>query len=120
MGSGPPIRTRTRSPSRSRASTVPSPTFPGVAGGADVDLVAFCPASVEVDAHKIGDVAGPGLLRDLVRCADLGDAPVFQDDEPFGQGDGLHRVMGDEDTDPVVPIELAAQLPAGLQAGAGV
>ena len=46
--------------------------------------------------------------------------PASRTIEPLGQGDGLHRVVGHQEADAVVAVELAAQLPAGLEAGAGV
>ncbi len=69
---------------------------------------------------EVGDVAGTGLLRDLLRRAGLGDPARLQDDEPLGQRDGLHRVVRDQEADAVVAVELAAQLPAGLEPGAGI
>ena len=41
-------------------------------------------------------------MDDLVRLGVLGDGPLIDDEHPVGQGEGLLRVMGDDDGGQVV------------------
>src|SRR5437660_134550 len=63
--------------------------------------------------HSVSDSPGPsvGVMPGTYRRS----LHRVDDDR-----DGLHRVVGHQEPDAVVALELAAQLPAGLQAGAGV
>ena len=85
--------------------------------GADEDHVARRPVPEEVDPDEVGDVAGAGPLGDLLRRAGLGDPARLQHDQPFGQRDGLDRVVRHQQPDAVVAVELAAQLAPAPRGG---
>src|SRR4029453_3977174 len=77
-------------------------------------------APEQVDPDQLGHVrrAGPGA--DLGRGAGLGDAAVLKDDQAVGKGDGLQRVVGDQQPGAVEGGQVAAQVAADLGAGGGV
>ena len=77
-------------------------------------------AAVEVEADEAGDVVGAGLGGDGGGVALLHDAAVLDDDQPVGEHEGVERVVGDQQRRAGVVGEVAVQLGAGVQPGAGV
>ncbi|CAM5601086.1 hypothetical protein SGRIM128S_06429 [Streptomyces griseomycini] len=84
------------------------------------DRVAVGPAAVQVEAHQLGDVLGARAARDVGGRALLHDPALLHDDQAVGQHHGVQRVVRDEHGDGLEGGQVAAELGAHLQPGAGV
>jgi hypothetical protein len=89
---------------------------PGV--GDDTSVISG--AGYEVDPNQLGDVPRTGPSGDLSEGAGLYDPTGFEDDDPIGQNVGVYRIMGNEQVDPVIRGQMAAQVASDLSTGAGV
>ncbi len=84
------------------------------------DGVALGAAAVEVQADEPGDVVRAGVTGDVGGGALLDDPAVLDDDQPVGQHHGVQRVVCDQHGDGLERRQVAAELGAHLQPGAGV
>ncbi len=80
----------------------------------------LCPALVEVQADQPGDVVGTGVTGDVGRAAFLDDFAVLDDHQPVGEHHGVQWVVRDEDRHRLELRQVAAQLRAYVESGAGV
>ena len=98
----------------------------GVPGGDQLalavqpDPLSVGSATVEVDADEIGDVPGAGPFAQLGERSRLHYPAGLEDDHAIAKGHGVDGVVRDDDPDAVVCLEVAAQLPAGVDARARI
>ena len=105
------------------ASVGPSGVSPGThhdgAGGGGEHPVVHV-AGHQVGADQLGHVARPGVGGDLGQVALLAHPARLHHDHPVGEGVGVDGVVGDHDGGRPRAGELAAQVAADLDPGAGV
>ena len=91
---------------------------------ADVSTPSPLRAHIEVEgvlgAHEGGDEGRGGPVVDLLRRADLGDAPRIHDDDAVGHRHGFLAVMGDMDGGEAEAVLQRLDLGAQLHAHLGV
>lgn len=68
-----------------------------------------CGAGPRVAAEHARDPGGVGVPGDLAGRGVLEDVAVLQDEDPVREGDGLHRVVGDDQADAAEAVEVGAQ-----------
>jgi len=121
-GAGGPFPVQGHGAGRERHEDGAGEVLRGADGGArgEPHRVALGLPPVQVQADELGDVLGARVTGDLGRAALLHDPAPLHDDQPVGQHHGVQRVVRDQDGDGLERGQMAAELRAHLQPGAGV